>query len=72
MARRLPCVKTKVKYLTCDIDLFDNFADVEESIHGLSDSLYYQCSSIEVAEGKIKTWCRRKRKKGWRRLYDKD
>ena len=52
--------------------IFENFADVEESIHGLSDSLYYQCSSIEVAEGKIKTWCRRKRKKGWRRLYDKD
>ena len=52
--------------------IFDNFADVEESIHGLSDSLYCQCSSIEVAEGKIKTWCRRKRKKGWRRLYDKD
>ena len=22
MARRLPCVKTKVKYVTCDIDLF--------------------------------------------------
>ena len=47
--------------------IFENFADVEELIHGLTDSLYYQCSSIDVAE-ENKKHGRRKRKKGWRRL----
>ena len=54
------------------LDTSISLTEVEDSIYGLSDTLYFQCSSAAIAEKKLKMWSRRKRKKGWRLLYDKD
>lgn len=52
--------------------ILNTWGEVEDSIYGLSDTLYFQCSTTAIAEKKLKMWSRRKRKKGWRTLYDKD
>ena len=55
-----------------DKGIFQSWADVEDKIYGLSDILYFQCSTMKTAEEKLGIWSRRKRKKIWRRLYDND